>query len=252
MNSKRKFKAIICDIDGTLILNKRGALPSKKVIKAIKKANKIIHVGIASSRPPFDAKEIIETLELSGLCVLYGGSQIYDSFNKSVVWEKTISASTAKQISKVLKTSTASVFIPVEPKKNYILLEDFKDEKVFTVWVHGIEIKELHRLEKSLAKIKNICAHKLPSWKEGLTDLAINHKNASKEHGIRKLIKTLGLTKKDVIAVGDGMNDLPLFKACGFKVAMGNANPELKMLADYIAPSVQDDGIVDVIEKFIL
>lgn len=66
------------------------------------------------------------------------------------------------------------------------------------------------------------------------------------------MIKTLGVKKKDIIAVGDGMNDLPLFKACGFKVAMGNANPELKALADYVAPNVEDDGIVDVIEKFIL
>jgi hydroxymethylpyrimidine pyrophosphatase-like HAD family hydrolase len=55
-----------------------------------------------------------------------------------------------------------------------------------------------------------------------------------------------------MIGVGDGHNDLPLFEACGFRVAMGNADEELKKLADYIAPSVEDDGIVDVIEKFIL
>jgi hypothetical protein len=40
--------------------------------------------------------------------------------------------------------------------------------------------------------------------------------------------------------------------ACGLKVAMGNAVPELKAIADYIAPSVTDDGMATVIEKFIL
>ena len=40
--------------------------------------------------------------------------------------------------------------------------------------------------------------------------------------------------------------------ACGLKVAMGNAIPELKEIADYVAPSVDDDGVADVIEKFIL
>lgn len=40
--------------------------------------------------------------------------------------------------------------------------------------------------------------------------------------------------------------------ACGFKVAMGNAVDEVKAIADYIAPPVEEDGVADVIEKFIL
>jgi hydroxymethylpyrimidine pyrophosphatase-like HAD family hydrolase len=181
-----------------------------------------------------------------------GGSQIYDSFKKRVVWEKPISKSGVKQVCDILKKSAAPVFIPIELKNGNISLDELRDEKVLQFWVHGIEMKELHELQTALAKIKCICAHRLPSWKEGLTDLTITHKNGSKEHGIKQLIKTLGFAKEEIIAVGDGMNDLPLFKACGFRVAMGNANPELKAIADYVAPNVEDDGIVDVIEKFIL
>lgn len=40
--------------------------------------------------------------------------------------------------------------------------------------------------------------------------------------------------------------------AAGLKVAMGNAIDDLKAIADYIAPTVQEDGVVDVIEKYIL
>jgi HAD superfamily hydrolase (TIGR01484 family) len=250
MKSKRKFKALICDIDGTLILNKSDALPSKKVIQAIKKANKIIHVGIATSRPLLFAQPIIDALEISGSCALSGGSQLYDSLLKRVVWERKISAVCVKQLRKILKDSISQVFVSVGFKN--IPLEEFDGDKVLNFWVHGIEIEELRRLEKTLAKIDSICVHRISSWKEGLTDLTITHKNGSKEHSIRQLVKTLGFAKEDIIAVGDGMNDLPLFKACGFKVAMGNANPELKAIADYVAPSVEDDGIVDVIEKFVL
>ena len=45
---------------------------------------------------------------------------------------------------------------------------------------------------------------------------------------------------------------MPLLMACGLKVAMGNGVPELKEIADYVAPSVDEDGISDVIEKFVL
>lgn len=47
-------------------------------------------------------------------------------------------------------------------------------------------------------------------------------------------------------------NDLPLFEASGFKVAMGNACPELKAVADYIAPSVTEDGLAHVVDRYIL
>jgi hydroxymethylpyrimidine pyrophosphatase-like HAD family hydrolase len=55
-----------------------------------------------------------------------------------------------------------------------------------------------------------------------------------------------------MIGVGDGYNDFPLLEACGLKVAMGNALEDLKGIADYIAPSVDEDGVANVIEKFIL
>lgn len=45
---------------------------------------------------------------------------------------------------------------------------------------------------------------------------------------------------------------MPLLMACGLRVAMGNAVEDLKAIADYIAPPVENDGVADVIEKFIL
>lgn len=54
------------------------------------------------------------------------------------------------------------------------------------------------------------------------------------------------------MVVGDGGNDLPLFELAGFKVAMGNAEEVLKKQADWIAPSVDEDGLAVAIKKFIL
>ncbi|HXS15232.1 MAG TPA: HAD hydrolase family protein, partial [Candidatus Saccharimonadales bacterium] len=60
------------------------------------------------------------------------------------------------------------------------------------------------------------------------------------------------ISTEEIIGIGDGHNDFPLLMACGLKVAMGNAVDDLKAIADYIAPSVDEDGVADVIEKFIL
>ena len=52
--------------------------------------------------------------------------------------------------------------------------------------------------------------------------------------------------------MGDGYNDFPLLMASGLKIAMGNAVPELKEIADFVAPTVEEDGVAVIIEKFIL
>jgi len=62
----------------------------------------------------------------------------------------------------------------------------------------------------------------------------------------------LKISREEIIGIGDHYNDFPLLMACGLKVAMGNAVDDLKAIADYIAPSVEKDGVADVIDRFVL
>ena len=55
-----------------------------------------------------------------------------------------------------------------------------------------------------------------------------------------------------MIAAGDSYNDLPMLKACGLRIVMGNAPDALKAIADYVAPSVDDDGLATAIEDFVM
>lgn len=107
-------------------------------------------------------------------------------------------------------------------------------------------------IQKELSPRSDIISHKIVAWKQGAISLSITHVGATKQHAIFEAAKILGIETHEIIGVGDGYNDFPLLMACGLKVAMGNAVPELKAIADYIAPSVEEDGVADVIKKFIL
>jgi hydroxymethylpyrimidine pyrophosphatase-like HAD family hydrolase len=76
--------------------------------------------------------------------------------------------------------------------------------------------------------------------------------NATKQVAVGKLLEILKLKKEQVIGIGDSYNDFPLLLSCGLKVAMENAMPEIKEIADYIASSYEEEGVVKVLEKFIL
>lgn len=66
----------------------------------------------------------------------------------------------------------------------------------------------------------------------------------SKARGITLAIARLGIAMEDVMAFGDGLNDIEMIETVGFGVAMGNAVPELKAVADYVCPSVEEDGVL--------
>ncbi|UOP04411.1 Cof-type HAD-IIB family hydrolase [Conchiformibius kuhniae] len=78
-------------------------------------------------------------------------------------------------------------------------------------------------------------------WYEYGVDILDEH--GSKARGIAAALDALGLTMADAMAFGDGANDVEMLQAVGFGVAMGNAAPALKRIADYTAPPIDEDGI---------
>jgi len=74
----------------------------------------------------------------------------------------------------------------------------------------------------------------------------------SKGKALEALASHLGVPLSEVIAVGDGSNDLALLTTAGFAVAMENAPDEIKAVADYVTLDVEHSGLAAVIEKFVL
>jgi hydroxymethylpyrimidine pyrophosphatase-like HAD family hydrolase len=64
------------------------------------------------------------------------------------------------------------------------------------------------------------------------------------------LVEKMGATKDEMIAVGDGFNDLSMIKFAGLGVAMANAQEVVRQSADYITLSNEEDGVAAVVEKF--
>ena len=77
-------------------------------------------------------------------------------------------------------------------------------------------------------------------------------RGVDKGAAIAGLIERLGMEREDVIACGDGLNDLAMIRYAGLGVAMGNAQSEIKAAADVVTGTNDEDGIVSVIEQYIL
>lgn len=78
----------------------------------------------------------------------------------------------------------------------------------------------------------------------------VHSKQASKGHSLRFLAGYYGVSQDETIAVGDAGNDISMIEWAGLGIAMANGSPAVRASADEIAPSVADDGLADVLERY--
>lgn len=251
---KKQYKALMLDLDGTTIPNDKAGMPSEKVKKAISKANKTLHVGASTGRPYFYARDVIHDLKLTGPSITNGGAMIVDPETDEVLWEKFIPQNELLRILERLHKDKIEALISSKVNDGSgILLDGTKDFKdVWSIALPDMPPQKADEIHDLLREFSDIAVHRISGWKEGTVWLQISHDEASKQHGIMEVAKLLGIETHEIIGVGDSYNDFPLLMACGLKIAMGNAVPELKTIADYVAPTVDEDGVAHIIEKFIL
>lgn len=249
----QKYKALVTDIDGTLIPNQFDGKLSQKTIDAFAKIKDTMHIAVATSRHPQDIFHLTSALNLTGPSIVYGGAQIINVATKEVLWEQPLDIEEAKEMIDILRAMEIPFVVNDNGKKNHIQkTTKYLPDKPLSVWVYGQEADIIDTFHKIIKHLRKSDFHTIPSWKNGKMDFLVTHIKATKQHALYELTKLLQIQPKDLIAIGDGPNDLPLLMSAGLKVAMGNAVDDLKAIADYVAPSVEDDGVADVIEKFIL
>ena len=219
-------KLLALDIDGTVVREHTNT-PSKRVIDAIRRANKKINITLISARAWKDQEIILNLLNLKDFYhVLENGTKVINP-SGDLEYSKHIPA---KEVQQIIDVSA-----------------DFFDDIGFCIdsrWMKEYENPE----EEIVSTLSLISFWTNPKWAVTL----ISNKKASKGLGLRYIQEKVKITKEETIAVGDGASDIPTMSYAGVKVAMGNAEPELKRIADYIAPPVSEDGLVEIINKFVV
>ena len=172
------------------------------------------------------------------------------------------------------------VNLPLEPRQievamfvdGMMYLEKADAETDFWLRYFGQQVQHVDNLAVALQQdpMKSMliawpatCDEILPEFKlafEGRLQIVRSHPlfieavpwGVSKGRAVAWLAEHLGFSLSETIAVGDNENDLTMVEWAGLGVAMGNATAEEKAAADWVAPSVTEDGVVEVIERFIL
>lgn len=249
------YKALMLDVDGTIVPYDYDAVPSEKVKKAVRAAQDKITVCIATGRSYRSIENILKHFQMKdGFAIINNGAQVIDISNDKILYEKKLSSDDVEKITTILAKNNAPYYIDSHYGNSYPI-PDAPPSKTEALKLFTEEIFDLETVEKIVKELSDLSSHviqKTHHKHKGKFGLLISHAQATKLHGVVEVAKILGINTHEIIGVGDGYNDFPLLMACGLRVAMGNAVEELKEIADYVAPSVDDDGVADVIEKYVL
>lgn len=260
------IKMVATDIDGT-ILNWDGNF-SPKVIKCIQKLKDSgIKVVLVTGRMHGSTAPIAQKLGLDTPVVSYQGGLIKDINNKTL-YQKDLPTDIAKEVIKWAKQNNIHINLYIDDKlyveKDCEEIQKYIKGKFVDYTICPFESLEVKDVNKILA-IDYSDAEKVTGWVEELGKkfpelyivkstpyfCEIGCKDAKKSSGVEYLCNMWGIKKEEVLTIGDQNNDIELLKAGGIAVAMGNATDELKKYADYITDTVENDGFVKAIEKFV-
>lgn len=248
-----KIKLVLTDLDGTAVYpGSHKVTPS--VVEAINQAQKAgVKVSAVTGRPFIVAKKILAGLGVRDLCIVDGGAAIIKPLNGELVWSRRLPSNTIKQSIEIFSKYTEKI----DYGEGLVKISEAQVRPItvdqLSVWA-AVKADEAEEVKRKLLFLPNVAVHTNlgPNNDFNLCGVQVTNKEADKKHGVKSLLEILKIEKNEVLAIGDADNDLPLFEGSGVKVAMGNATETLKEKADYIVGSLENDGFVEAINKYVL
>lgn len=251
------YKALITDLDGTSVtISSNGSdidLATQEAVRTAIRAGK--KLTCATGREWELTKDIIKKLGFISPCIIEGGTRIINPITEENIWEKAFDTNVPSRVLEVFKSKSKSGMIMHSQNTNRQALADVDALPESLRFLYLLAVKEEIAVE--ICNQINIgdyaTAHITPSWEgDGLVDIHVTHPEATKEHAIQIWQKLENITKEETIGMGDSGNDMPIFQSSGLKIAVGNATDNLKGLADYIAPPVNEKALKYVIDTILL
>ena len=261
------YKYIACDIDGTL-LTSSGEL-SEKTVKAVKS---VVEQGcifaLSTGRPIQGIEKLIQMLQLRGPMITYNGGMIVDANSKEILFSKTLDFRDGKIVWDLGQALDVTLCVWSEnclyvnkdnqraekyrsisdtPVSIINSIEDIPGEITKMLWFDSEE-----RMPGFIEKCKGVVPESVTYCTSRPYFLEFFSSKVSKAAALQFICDYCKIKREEIMALGDGMNDIPMIDFAGTGVVLANGNDEVKSHADYIAPSNDEDGVAYALNKFVL
>lgn len=264
-------KIIVFDIDGTLTTSKKEI--SKKTKAAIIQAQEEGHlIALASGRPTNGLVDFAKELNFDkygGYLLSFNGGRIQNYQTKQIICQSILPKDVIKtiynycQLNDIVMITYLDDLIIASKKDEFIAIEsrinkmEVKVVENFPEFVKNYDLnkclltcKPEHSKEYELALAKMFDG-KLSVYRSEPFFIEIMPLGIDKATSLDRLIKRYEISEKDLLAFGDGFNDISMIEYAGVGVAMGNAQQAVKDVAQFVTLNNDEDGIAHALKEIL-
>ncbi|MFA6873637.1 MAG: Cof-type HAD-IIB family hydrolase, partial [Bacteroidaceae bacterium] len=208
--------------------------------------------------------------QYEGYILSYNGGEIIDWTSKEILYEKKIDSNLlpylyvqSKEADVTILTYDGPEIITEHSTNLYVEKEAFLNKmqiRAVPSFLDAIQhpvakcliVGEPEKLEALELTLQAALKGQMGVFRSEPFFLELVPLGIDKTESLKVLLQKLNIQREELIACGDGFNDLSMIQYAGLGVAMHNAQPLVKKVADYIAPSNDNDGVAHVVERFLL
>lgn len=268
-----KYKLLVVDIDGTL-LNDQKEITQHTRAALLKAQQAGIRIVLSSGRPTGGVLPLAKELELNnykGFVITYNGAQIIDMDKDELLFDKRLDVDLIPYLNKKAKKNNFSIFtyakdsiITDTPEDKYVQQEAILNNLTvintenfpLTVDFHPCKCVLASDNEEDLIGLEKHWKRKLAGSADVFRSedyfLEVVPPTVDKGNALALLMQMLKISREEVIAIGDGVADVPMLQLAGLSVAMGNARDSVQACSDTTTVSNNQDGVAIAVEKAIL
>lgn len=263
------IRLIATDLDDTL-LNEHSDVTERTMTALKRVMDAGVMVSLSSGRMTEAMLPFAEKLGVNAPMILFNGALIYDHRDGRTLYANPIPAETARAVAKMVEEM--GVYLQVYPVSGgYFCREKTEFNRKYeqsirviatavgvplSEWMQGDMVKMLaiappEVITEAQAKLKAAFQTGVNFMKSKAHYLEIVSEGIDKGRSLKALGEILGLRRDEIMAFGDGQNDATMIAYAGCGVAMENAVDECKAAAKLIAPRNTEDGVAQIIERFL-
>ena len=253
-----KYKLIVLDLDGTLTNSKNEITPRNRET-LIRMQEHGIRLVLASGRPTYGIVPLANELrmnEFGGFILSYNGGEIINWETQEMVYENVLPNEVVPVLYECARTHQLSILtydgaeiITENSQDPYVLKEAFLNKITLPV-AKCLIVGDADKLIPLEAELCLRLQGRINVFRSEPYFLELVPQGIDKALSLAVLLKEIGVAREEVIAIGDGYNDLSMIRFAGLGIAMGNAQEPVKKAADYITLSNEEDGVAEAIKKF--
>lgn len=267
------IKLIAIDIDGTLINSKREITPRVKT--ALNAASEQgVYVVLCTGRPYPGVEGLLQELDLVNdhdYVVTYNGTLVQQTGSKKALVRFSMTHDDLERVNDYATKYNVhyhaideeAIYVPTETVGKYSIHESelvgmpiihqlYKDIPTDKEFVKIMFVDEPEVLEELIPNLSDDFKSRYNIFRSAGFYLEVIHPEASKGKAVPHLADKLGLTRDEVMCLGDHENDRDMIEYAGLGVAMGNAIDSIKEIANFVTTTNDEDGVAVAVEKFVL